>query len=216
MSPPYAVRVLAVDWSGARTGARKKIWLAEVVDGRMVGLESGRDRDEVTDFLLEEVRRDPRLVVGLDFAFSFPAWFCRQLGANDGPDVWRAVAARGERWLADCPDPFWGRPGQKRPDGEEHFRRTEHNFVLAHGRCNTRKGDRLAAEEHLARWSERNEAHGALLDDRFLDAGVPTDLDASRNVARWAYTEAERIGGTVWVEGSEVRPLIEGWREVMA
>src|SRR5712691_3135082 len=64
------VRILAVDWSGARSGARRVIWVAEARAGTIVRLESGRDREEVTRFLLAEARRDPELVVGLDFAFS--------------------------------------------------------------------------------------------------------------------------------------------------
>ncbi len=119
------IRVIAVDWSGAKSGSRRKIWLAEVVGGRMVRLESGRTREEVTAHLVEEAGRDPNLVVGLDFAFSFPAWYCRELGAEDGADVWGAAADRGEEWLRECADPFWGRPGRKRPEVEEHFRRTE-------------------------------------------------------------------------------------------
>jgi hypothetical protein len=122
---PSHLRVLAVDWSGARTGARKKIWLAEVVEGRMVRLESGRSREELIRHLVEEAGRDSRMIVGLDFAFSFPAWFCRELGASSGPEVWQAVAGRGEEWLDVCPEPFWGRPGKRRPDLEEHFRATE-------------------------------------------------------------------------------------------
>ena len=31
-----------------------------------------------------------------------------------------------------------------------------HNFVLAHGSCNSSKSDRLAALPHLRRWHERN------------------------------------------------------------
>ncbi len=34
-------------------------------------------------------------------------------------------ADRGECWLSDCEDPFWGRPGRKKPDLPDHFRRTE-------------------------------------------------------------------------------------------
>jgi hypothetical protein len=90
-----------------------------------------------------------------------------------------------------------------------------YNFVLAHRSCNTRKGDRLAAEEHLAKWTERNDAYAGVLGERFLEAGVTADLGASTNVTRWAYEEVERIGGTVWVAGSEVRKLGEGWREVV-
>ena len=65
-----------------------------------------------TEHLVAEARRDPALVVGLDFAFSFPAWFSRELTAEDGPGVWRVVAERCEAWLDACPEPLWGRPGK--------------------------------------------------------------------------------------------------------
>src|SRR5262249_35102784 len=35
-----------------------------------------------------------------------------------------------------------------------------HNFVLADDRCNSKKGDRLPACEHLAAWTERNTQTG--------------------------------------------------------
>ncbi len=69
------VRVVAVDWSGAKSAVHKKIWLAEVVDGRMVRLETGRDREEVVEHLIGEAALGCPMVVGLDFAFAFPAWF---------------------------------------------------------------------------------------------------------------------------------------------
>ena len=37
-------RAIAIDWSGAKSGARSRIWLAEVRDGCLTRLESGRDR----------------------------------------------------------------------------------------------------------------------------------------------------------------------------
>jgi diadenosine tetraphosphate (Ap4A) HIT family hydrolase len=61
----------------------------------------------------------------LDFAFSFPEWFCKDLGADTGLAVWRQVEARGEAWLEECSEPFWGRPGKKRPDLPAHLRQTE-------------------------------------------------------------------------------------------
>jgi hypothetical protein len=125
MTAPQPIRVTAIDWSGAKAGERNKIWLAEVVGGRMVRLESGRTREEVVAHLSSEVASGQRMIVGLDFAFSFPLWFCRELGASDGPGVWRAVAEHGEEWLATCPRPFWGRPGKKRPALPAHFRETE-------------------------------------------------------------------------------------------
>lgn len=121
-------RVIAVDWSGARTGAKSKIWLAEVRGGRLARLESGRDRDEVVEHLIEVARADPDLVVGLDFAFSFPRWFAEKSGAPPIQELWSLVAEQGEDWLHKCPPPFWGKPGKPRPDLPEHhlhYRRTE-------------------------------------------------------------------------------------------
>lgn len=120
-------RVVAVDWSGDRSaaGQRKKIWAgvwtgnaAGRVHGGSVRLEGGRTRAEVTEWLIEMARETPRMVVGFDFCFSFPAWFVRgEMGCEDGPAFWDLVAREhGERWLAaGCEDGrFWGRP-HKRP-----------------------------------------------------------------------------------------------------
>ncbi|MGO9302639.1 MAG: HNH endonuclease [Candidatus Korobacteraceae bacterium] len=38
-----------------------------------------------------------------------------------------------------------------------------HNFVLAHQDCNSRKRERLASEDHLAAWVNRNREHGETL-----------------------------------------------------
>ena len=40
--------VVAIDWSGAKTGSRNKIFLAEAVGGRLSALEGGRDRSRVS------------------------------------------------------------------------------------------------------------------------------------------------------------------------
>ena len=119
------MRHIAIDWSGAKQGARSKIWLAEVRDGRLVRLECGRSREEIVHELVTEAERDPGLVVGLDFAFSVPQWFFRQRGLRRVEDLWGLVAEESEAWLADCEPPFWGRPGRKKPELPEHFRRTE-------------------------------------------------------------------------------------------
>src|SRR6185437_10689898 len=109
------LRVIAVDWSGKRTGAEKTIWLAEVGDGELLRLENGRTREAVASELIQ-LARDPRpLVAGLDFAFSMPAWFLRELGVRSGPELWARACVDGERWLAACEPPFWGRPGRRRP-----------------------------------------------------------------------------------------------------
>ena len=101
--------VLAIDWSGAATGAARTIWLAETGAGALARLERGRDRRAIVDHVVETARRRSSLVVGLDFAFSFPAWFLRERGIERVEDAWSLARDEGERWLAACPEPFWGR-----------------------------------------------------------------------------------------------------------
>jgi hypothetical protein len=126
-------RVVAVDWSGDRSEAaqRRKIWAAVWtassvgrVDGGRVTLEGGRTRTEVGEWLIGLARETPRMVVGLDFCFSFPAWFVRdEMRCADGPAFWELVAGGlSENWLArGNPDlRFWGKhpkPEEFRGDG---------------------------------------------------------------------------------------------------
>jgi hypothetical protein len=114
-------RAIAVDWSGARTADDRAIWLAEAVDGRLVRLEGGRGREQLVAHLLEEAERDPRLVVGLDFAFSLPEGFLRGRGIDDVSNAWDLVAREAEAWLRDLQPPFW----RERKAPGEGFRRTE-------------------------------------------------------------------------------------------
>ena len=119
---------IAVDWSGALQGARRKIWLAEARQGRLVRVECGRGREEMVEHLAAQLPRAGDLAVGLDFAFSMPEWFVREQGAASAPELWPLVGQRAEAWLRDCRPPFWGRRGRRRPplDGERSpFRRTE-------------------------------------------------------------------------------------------
>jgi hypothetical protein len=136
-------RVVGVDWSGDQgPGQRRKIWAAVWTAGDpsssassssssssssshegKVALESGRSRVELVEWLVELARETPRMVVGFDFSFSYPAWFLRELGIASAPEFWRFVAdGQGERWLhKDCEDGrFWGRAGSlrhgKKPD----------------------------------------------------------------------------------------------------
>lgn len=119
------MRVIAVDWSGDARNAHQHIWLAEASrPGELVRLEAGRDRDEVADHLVGCSSDD--LVIGFDFAFSFPAWFIHELGMCAAQDVWAHVARCGEAWLTACESPFWGRPGRPRPiHSRPALRRTE-------------------------------------------------------------------------------------------
>jgi hypothetical protein len=113
--------MVAVDWSGRRQGAARFIWTAVAVWGRLAELSCGRDREQLADHLVELALADPRLVVGLDFAFSFPLWFLECTGLENGTLVPEDLA---ERWLRECPSPFWGRPGRKRGP-EPQYRLTE-------------------------------------------------------------------------------------------
>jgi hypothetical protein len=121
MTPSF----IAIDWSGAKTGAHRKIVLGEAVGDALVRLEDGRSRDQIAEHLITWTEHNPRLVIGLDFAFSLPAWFLDELVATTAPDLWELAGDRTEDWLTACTPPFWGRRGARRPDLPSHFRRTE-------------------------------------------------------------------------------------------
>ncbi len=121
-------RVIAVDWSGRKSGAEKHIWLAEVVHGSLIRLKNGLSRDKLVDHLIDNAKSNTPLIVGLDFAFSFPAWFVTQHGCSSAREFWTVVEQKGEQWLSACPFPFWRRKGAERPDREKRFRRTEHEL----------------------------------------------------------------------------------------
>jgi len=115
-------RVVAVDWSGDRSaaGQRRKIWAGVWTAGKPVRLESGRTRDELIEWVIAMARETPRMVVGVDFCFSYPAWFVREHGAATAAEFWKIAVQRGEGWLAhECADArFWGRKGPGR-DGKK-------------------------------------------------------------------------------------------------
>jgi hypothetical protein len=127
------IRVLAIDWSGAKERAGQKIWLAEAAAGTLSRVENGRDRHGILDHLLDESRRSGRLIVGLDFAFSLPSWFLAQRQVVDGPGLWTQVTSSAEEWLAACPPPFWGRPRKPCPRDSCQFRRTEQDVGVTAG-----------------------------------------------------------------------------------
>ncbi len=117
-------RIVAIDWSGDASGAgqRRKIWAGiwtaggGSVFGGSVALEGGRTRAELIDALIAMARETPCMVVGVDFCFSYPAWFVREHGAGSAMEFWEIVAGHGERWLArECDEArFWGRVGPMR------------------------------------------------------------------------------------------------------
>ena len=129
MVPEPLQRLVAVDWSGDKgPGQRKKIWAgvwtrstAGKVAGGKVLLESGRTREELTEWLIALARETPRMAVSMDCCFSYPAWFLAEHACSSVFDFWRHVAAgHGERWLGTtCAEAerdlrFWGKP-HKRP-----------------------------------------------------------------------------------------------------
>lgn len=124
-------RIVGIDWSGRvdASGQRRHIWAGvwtRTQAGRSkVQLEAGRTREEVVAWLLQLAAETPRMVVGIDCCFSFPAWFVRELGCPTVFDFWRLVnSGLGERWLGrhkvGSPEEaardvrFWGHP-HKRP-----------------------------------------------------------------------------------------------------
>jgi len=117
-------RVVAVDWSGDRSvaGQRRKIWAGvwskDAAGQARVELASRRTRDELVEWLIAMARETRRMVVGVDFCFSYPAWFVREHGARSAPEFWRIVQQHGERWLTrECDDVrFWGKPRKKPPE----------------------------------------------------------------------------------------------------
>jgi hypothetical protein len=120
------LRVLAIDWSGRRVRAERHIWLAEARENSLVRLEPGRSREEIAEHLLELAQGDSPMVVGLDFAFSFPQWFLSKHVIASAPELWSWLAlGEANRILAACDSPFWGRPGRKKPQLQEHFRVTD-------------------------------------------------------------------------------------------
>lgn len=87
-----------------------------------------------------------------------------------------------------------------------------HNFVLAHGICNMRKADRLAAVEHLEKWCYRNEEYGDELAAAFGERNIVYDQQASWRVTMWAYEQAQLAGSLVWQQGDELVKLTPTWR----
>jgi len=121
----YPQRIVGIDWSGRVDAAGQRrhiyagIWTQLGRDKPTVQLENGRTRDEIAHWLIELARETPRMVVGFDFCFSFPAWFVRdEHESANAPAFWKHVVEgnHAEAWLKRAgPDQrFWGKP-HKRP-----------------------------------------------------------------------------------------------------
>jgi hypothetical protein len=90
-----------------------------------------------------------------------------------------------------------------------------HNFVLAHRECNGAKRDRLASEEHLAAWVERNRAYAEPLQLEFDRLGMLHNLGSTNRIARWAYSSAATIAGRAWHAQNVLLPLTGAWRDIL-
>jgi hypothetical protein len=86
-----------------------------------------------------------------------------------------------------------------------------HNFVLAHDRCNNAKSDYLAAENHLAAWTERNRQHQLELQTRLVAAALPCDFNAAVQIAKWVYQQSENANGQVWLRERILTHFSPNW-----
>jgi len=111
-------QVVAIDWSGAesKVAQRRGIQAAVChVDSGAVEVTGSRLRAEIEAYLLGlsnapvNAPAGSSIVVGLDFSFSYPAWFLRELGCGSVFALWQMVAREGERWLREPHSHFWGR-----------------------------------------------------------------------------------------------------------
>jgi hypothetical protein len=114
-------RILTVDWSGAGPGHARRLWVAEVHDGRLVALRNGQTRDAVTMQLVATTvsarAQGERVLLGLDFAFGFPSWYLASRGWTSSANAWATFTSAAVDDVLSAPTfPFWGRePTRTRP-----------------------------------------------------------------------------------------------------
>jgi 5-methylcytosine-specific restriction endonuclease McrA len=84
---------------------------------------------------------------------------------------------------------------------------TGHNFVLAHKSCNGKKGDTLAASNHLAHWIDRNTQAGDDFRESLEQMGFMVDWLSSKTITRWAYRQGIDLESRAWVSGDLYEPV---------
>ena len=106
-------QVIAVDWSGQQEEEqqRENIWFCRVSAFGDIELDYGMTREEMFGWLLALKIKSGSMLVGLDFAFSLPHAFVKENGGT-AEAFWHRVAhGDGERWIRECPPPFYGKAG---------------------------------------------------------------------------------------------------------
>lgn len=101
---------------------------------------------------------------------------------------------------------YCGKPMKQASDAHvDHFipfaryaNDTAHNFVLAHGACNTSKSDYLASARHQEHWVQQNleDFRGTISTE--LNRYFLVDPDLSFAISRWAYNQAAQMGAKYW------------------
>jgi hypothetical protein len=73
----------------------------------------------------------------------------------------------------------------------------------------------LAAEEHLAKWIERNGSYSGVIQSRCAAMNIAADASAATQIARWAYGQAFAVGSMTWLRAKELRPLGANWEMIL-
>ena len=156
--------------------------------------------EERLEFLYENLDRGGRITLKPGIAYCFRGFYGLLRDLIEG--AWirfvQRLNAEGLGNLADLGTFLFAAAPRSQVDIHPLVtlpRRPRAQFVLAHDRCNNAKSDHLAAEDHLAAWVERNSEHRAELHERLLEASLPSDPEATVQVARWVYQQTESPTG---------------------
>jgi len=120
-----AATYAAIDWSGRADDRGRTTWLAVVRADVVSQLENCRPRAALRDELIRLRDESTHTVVGIDFAFAFPAWYMHEQGWRTGRQLWAAAHRHGDEWLARAEPPFWGRSTKRPHHAGVSLRRTE-------------------------------------------------------------------------------------------
>ena len=138
------MKTIAVDWSGAvANDGAKAIAIATANEDGLTDIIPGpkdaesKGRKATIEYLLNQAdESDGELVVGLDFAFSLPAWYLDENGFKDAPELWKHARSEGEGWWDDGgrskTSPFWraDKAGKPNINGKSEFRWTEQDPAI--------------------------------------------------------------------------------------